>query len=379
MALLIDWGWVPACHCDTTLDSLYKAIAEDPEGDKDTIWTPVPNPWLTEHVEDVTRRLQAILVNLQDSLSKALFGERAQDLAKADVPWRRWSDTEFAEVRFRLEHKPTADYTLDDWLMLVEWLIARYLPEGVIDTEAEYATVKAALLGKLQATMEHQATITPQVAAMVDLVPTWFRAVPPRVLRPVEVSILRIAKARTMDSLERVAADTKAKMKSIVIEHVQAQLLGQAQGTTQALQQRLFDEFGQINRDMRRIAVTEVGECVNQGVVAATPHGSKLRRLEAYRGACEFCRSINGRVFTVVDPAAPDKDGANEVWLGKSNVGRSASPRRRVGNALMERAPNELWWPAAGLQHPHCFVSPAVPVYTSVGWRPIAAVTRLAW
>ncbi len=354
MTMLIDIGWVPACHCDAALDTLYKAITEDPEGDDASIWAPVPNPWLMAHVEEVTARFQAILSELQDHLSQALFGDRAEDLQKADVPWRRWSDTEFAEVRFRLEAKPTSSYTLDDWLMLVEWLIARYLPDGVIQGEAEYLTVKAALLGKMQATMGAQVAATPLLNAMVKLVPTRFRAVAERVLRPIEMSILRVAKARAADHIERVAASTKARMKDIVIEHVQAQLLGQGPGQATALRQRLFDEFGQLNRDFRRIAVTEAGEVVNQGVVAAFTAGASLMRREAYRGACEFCRSIDGKVFKVVDAAAPDKDGANEVWLGKSNVGRSAAPRRRVGNQLMERTPNELWWPAAGLQHPHC-------------------------
>ena len=354
MTLLIDVGWVPACHCDSTFEHLYKSLTENPAGDDATIWAPVPNPWLEEHVEEVTKRFQAILTALQDELAKALFGLEMPELSKSDVPWRRWSDTEFAEVRFQLERKPPADYTLDDWLMLVEWLIARYLPDGVINSEAEYLTVKAAILGKLQATMPEQPRRSPLLDRIVELVPTRFRAVANRVLRPLEWAILKVAHARAADSIERVAASTKAKMKTIVIEHVQAMILGQGPGTAQALEQRLFDEFGQINRDFRRIAVTETGEAVNQGVIAALPYGSKVRRVEAYRGACEFCRSINGKVFTVVDPAAPDKDGATQVWVGKNNAGRSAAPRRRIGDTLMERTPNELWWPAAGLQHPHC-------------------------
>ena len=352
--LLIDVGWLPACHCDTALETIYKAISENPDGEDATIWAPLANPWVRSHVEAVTVRLQAILSNLQSALSRALFGHAAEELKKADVPWQRWSDSEMAEVRFRLEQKPTADYTLEDWLQLVEWLIARYLPEGTIESEAEYLTVKSALLGKMQATMDAQSHLSPRLEDLVAFVPTQFRAVPARVLRPLEMSILRVAKARAADDIENVAADTRHRMKQICIEHVQASILGQSQGTAQALEQRLFDEFGQLNRDFRKIAVTEIGETVNQGVVAAAAIGSSLKRIEAYRGACEFCKSINGKVFKVVAPDAPNKNGATEVWVGKTNVGRSASPRRRVGNALQERTPDELWWPAAGLQHPHC-------------------------
>ena len=40
--------------------------------------------------------------------------------------------------------------------------------------------------------------------------------------------------------------------------------------------------------------------------------------------------------------------------MGKSNLGRSASPRKRVGGALVERLPAERWWIPAGPVHPNC-------------------------
>ncbi len=59
-------------------------------------------------------------------------------------------------------------------------------------------------------------------------------------------------------------------------------------------------------------------------------------------------------MFKVVSPAKEDKDGWSEVWVGKTNAGRSAAPRKRVGDELVERTESELWWPAAGTQHPNC-------------------------
>ena len=55
-----------------------------------------------------------------------------------------------------------------------------------------------------------------------------------------------------------------------------------------------------------------------------------------------------------MDPAKERKDWDNEIWVGKSNVGRSASPRKRVGDAFVEREPEEMWTIPAGLAHPHC-------------------------
>lgn len=272
------------------------------------------------------------------------------------MPWERWSPTRFAEVRLRLESIKPADYTLDDWHLVVDWLLQRYLGPDTIKLESEHITVRSALLGRIQANMSSaKPSNTPEHQAdRWEFLPTNFGAIPDKVLTPVETSILRVAQARVADNIVGVTETTRHKMKSIIMEHVQAQILGQKEGTSSALAIRLFDNFGHLNLDFRRIAIDEMGEAVNQGFIASRPIGSKVKRQEAYQGACEFCRSINGRIFTVVDPAAPEKNGETEVWLGKTNIGRSASPRMRVGNTLVERPAARRWWPAAGLQHSGC-------------------------
>lgn len=360
--LLLDLGPVPAQHCDDCLEELFKALSQQPPGAGErAIWAPHENPLIRAHVEDVTRRLSAILERLQDAFARALTGEPIGRLQKADPPWLRWSQAEFEAARMRLEEVPPSAYTLDDWLLLVDYLVQRYLPDGVIQTEAEYLVVRAGLAGRVQAAMQdaearrrHGLDGEAALASAAALLPTGFSAVPPRVLTPVELAILEVARARAAENISDVARATRHAMKRIVIDHVQAQVLGQREGTAQAMRQRLFDAFGVLNRDFRRIAVTEAGEACNSGFIAAQAPGTRVRRVEAYKGACDWCRSINGKVFRVVDPADPKKDGERDVWLGKTNVGRSASPRKRVGDALVEREPQERWWVAAGVQHPHC-------------------------
>jgi hypothetical protein len=200
------------------------------------------------------------------------------------------------------------------------------------------------------------------VARLSEYVPTEFGKLPDKILTPVERQILRVSRARAAENISNVTESARHRMKTIVIEHVQAQVLGMKQGQYTALRTRLFDEFGQLNRDFRRIAVTEAGECCNTGFIAAQRPGSRVKRLEAYRGACPFCKSINGKVLEVVEPTAPQKNGDDQVWVGKSNIGRSASPRMRQGGGLVERPDNERWWIAAGVQHPHCRGS----------WAPVA-------
>ncbi len=356
--VLLDLGAVPACHCDDALDHLHKAIAEDPHGEPESIWRPHENPWLTEHVEDWTSRMQALLVAIQDTLARALTGQPLGELAKAE-PWMRWDAEAFAATRTYLEGKLPASYSLDDWMMLVDFLIQRYLPEGVIQSEAEYLTVRAALAGKVAANMEAQAELraklTPKlIPALVKMLPTRFAHIAERVLTPMETAVLRCAHSRAAVNISAVADRTRSRMKGVILEHVQAMVLGQKEGTTEYLRTRLFDEFGVLNRDMRRIAISEAGECQSQGFIAAQPAGQKLKRMEAYNGACPWCRDINGAVVAVVDPAEPNKDGMTEIWLGKTNIGRSVAPRKRIGGELVPREPHEMWWIAAGIQHPHC-------------------------
>lgn len=352
MNLLDD---VPDCHCESTFDHLFKALAEDPAGDARSIWAPHENPFLTAHVEDVSRRLSAILERIMDALSVILQGEPIGRLGKSDAPWLRWEPTDLAAVRELLESKPPSSYTLEDWMLVADYLIQRYLPPGVISTEAEYLTVRAALLGKIEASYNSPSPPPVDVmAAWATLTPTAFAHVPPRLLTPREMSVLQITKERAALHVGNLTESIRSKMKAIILEHVQAQILGQREGTNKILATRLFDEFGILNRDMRRIAVTEAGDACLQGYIAARPFGSWVIRREAYKNACGFCRSIDGQRFQVVDPAAPEKDGATQVWVGKTNVGRSASPRMREGGRLVDRAPAEMWWPAAGVQHPHC-------------------------
>lgn len=355
-ALLLDVGGVPASHCDDCIEGLFKALAVDPHGDAErSMWAPHPNPWLTAHVEEVTRRFQRVLEALQDAFSRAMTGEPIGTLAKAE-PFERWDAMRFEEARHHLEGIEPAHYSLDDWMMLVDWLIQRYLPDGVIASTAEYLTLRAQLAGKVAAEMERRGDRRSEVdlSSLAELVPHEFGALPERALSPVETAILRISKARAALHVSDITEAARSKMKGLIVEHTQALILGHKEGTPERLRQRLFDTFGVLNRDFRRIAITETGEACNAGFVASMKPGSRVRRVEAYRGACDFCRGLHGRVFTVVAPDHEPKDGEREVWVGKTNVGRSASPRKRVGGELVEREPHELWWCAAGAQHPHC-------------------------
>lgn len=117
------------------------------------------------------------------------------------------------------------------------------------------------------------------------------------------------------------------------------------------LKSKLFETFGEMNRDWRMIAETEIGNAQNNGQIIAemerTPEGKYtfMRGVSASE-ACPWCRNEVDGVIVVALPMPPisgdsvEVDGKSytAIWPGKSNVGRN---RRN-------------WWVASGAQHPHC-------------------------
>jgi hypothetical protein len=131
--LLFDLEPLTCCQTDHVLDGLYKALGEQPDAD---IWQPHHDPWQRDHVEAVTQRGLARLSAICTALTYAIADASGNDLHKADSLWQRWSREDFDRVRLYLDAKPRADFTLDDWMLYVDWLVQEYLPEGVIATEA---------------------------------------------------------------------------------------------------------------------------------------------------------------------------------------------------------------------------------------------------
>lgn len=351
MPMLIDIADIPDECCTDALEEMAKAVRY---GEVSHLWDKVPNRWASPLVEAVSARLAAIIQQMQAVLAGILSGH-PEMLMKAEVPWLRFSEAHFEIVRRRLASMNPASMTISDYELLIEWLINRYLPAGVIDTEAQFLAVRSALMGKIESNLSVDRRITdPMIDRIVDLLPTDFAHVPARVLTPLETSMMDYGRAHAAEAIRGVASQTRHRMAAVIMQYVRAAILGQHEGTTKHLQTALFDQFSGTQRDMRRIAITEVGEIHNQAYVMSRPVGSRVRRQEAYQGACDFCLSINGMEFEVVAPDAAQKDGATQIWPGKTNQGRSASPLKREGDKLVDRGDEERWWAASGLMHPNC-------------------------
>ncbi len=346
-----------SCGCtDHVLDSMYKALSDPP--DSDLLWKPHHSPYLRKTVETVTLAGQRVLNNIQHGLLKRLAGdvESSGDVLLKANSWDRWNQKKFNVVKKLLENKSLDGYTIDDWMLLVDWLIQKYLPTDVIQKESEYLAVRSSLAGKLQVNIDK----TDKKKYKNSLIENLVLSLPHKIneisftLNARENAVITFAHARATELISGLGDRTRHRIKQIILEYEYLNIAHDPLSTVQHLQNHLLDEFGALNRDWRRIALTETVRNANEGFIAGLAEGTRVRRIEVYEGACDFCRKINGMEFTVVSASKKNKNGETEVWVGKTNQYRASSPRKRQGGELVERSPAEMWWPAAGAQHPNC-------------------------
>lgn len=364
MGLFVDIEALSARQTEMALGFIYKAIGDG--HDDEDLWLEHPNPAIRRLVELFTQRGLMRMDTFRTELVAWLEGKRhthgGTTMPRPPGAMERWTPEQVGLVKLYLETLPTDQWTLDDYQMVVDFLVQRYMSPDDMRSEAEWLATRSTLMGKVQA--NYAALTAPQADTVMAALPLTVAGAR-SLFSPDRITsfMLNFATNRAAESVRMVSEDLRHRMRGVVARHVEQGVLRIPGVPGQSLQTELLDQFGILNRDWRRIAVTEATEAAGQGYIAAMPDGAKVQRVEQYRGRCAFCARIDGKVFEVVDPSDPDKDGETQVWVGKTNVGRSAAPRKRMGDILVDREPHERWWPAAGVQHPHCRGS----------WLPMAA------
>lgn len=343
MTALIDLADLPPACCNHGLETLFKSLAEQPE--EALIWLPHPNPWLADLCEATTAEGQARLLATQDALLAAMgIAAGPPLLAKADT--QGWTAARIGATVAQLS-KPLADYAPGDWQALVDLILAtRLAPDGLV-ASADVMLWRAHLAGQLDALHQAQPALAPHETLLQLILRARPTPTPPN---PWLAHAWQWAKARVGILIQQVSDNLRARLAGTIIGHIERH------GTAQRglLEQTLRDTFGAANRDWRRIAITEAGEAATRAYVNAQATGTQMERLEAYEGACPFCKRINGLKVTWSDTPLDESFGWTHIWPGKSNEGRSASPRKRTADGLVERTESELWWPTEGLIHPSC-------------------------
>lgn len=354
MALFVDLLPLSQRVTNDALEYIYKAAGDS--HDEDGIWKPHESPLLKRLIELFTQRGLDRLSSIKKEIEGWALGQRhVPTLAPVPQPpglMHRWTATEMGAVRLYLESVPPAQWTIEDHMLAVDMIVQHYMPADMLHSEAEWLATRASLMGKVQANMDKAPTPKQADAILAAMPSTAAGAAQQFTLTPAQKSMLEFSAARTAENVRALTDDVRHRMRSTVMQHLELQATQGPKGSD--LRTKLLDQFGTLNRDWRRIAVTEAGEAQLQGLVASLPVGTRVRRIERYTNACAFCRAIDGKEATVVPADKANKDGNSEIWVGKNNVGRSASPRKRVGDTLVPRDPSEMWHLPAGLAHPHC-------------------------
>lgn len=349
--IFIDVSRLGVRATDEALEYIYKSNHDHDGG----IWHPHESPLLRRMIELFTKRGLDRLEHVRAQILAWEAGEhhKPSSVQPVGAPpmMERWTPDELSLVRIYLEALPPAQWTIDDHMMGVEYVVQRYLPADELRSEADWLAAKSGMMGKVQANMAAKATTVQADVLLAALPSTVAAATTQFSLSGAFKRVLEYGKARAAENVRAITESVRHQLRSTIVQHLYDQEVGQSSST---LQTKLFDKFATLNRDWRRIAVTEAGECQLQGLVASTKPGSKLKRVEQYANACAFCRKIDGVVATVVSPDADNKDPDTQIWVGKTNIGRSASPRKRVGDTLVARTADEMWWLPAGTAHPHC-------------------------
>lgn len=335
-------------HCD----DLLKAARGG-----DDIWRPHESPFVRELIEKWTSHGMEKFGGMHSELLKWIAGVfYHQTGAPVQKPGQfiRWNPGELKAARFYLESLDPAAYTLDDWMMTVDYLMQKYLPQDVVIDEAKWQVAKAHMMGRIEASV---ASISVAAAnKLLDAVPASADAIAHQFgMTRAQSAALRFGQEKCCQYVTSVTEGLRRQMKLAIIGWQEARFLGVPSATAKrSLEGTLLDNFATANRDWRRIAITEGADNSLNGMIAALPPGTVVKRVEQYHGACPFCQSIDGREFTVVSPDQKDKDGDTHVWVGKTNVDRSSSPKKQTLNGLVPRTKDELWWVPAGPAHPHC-------------------------
>lgn len=346
---------VPDRHADSVLYHVCKAEADDQTG----MWDPHPNPYIRRIVELFTQRGLDRIAGVSGELNKWVGGEMFR--AAHDRPLRpmgmleRWSETELGLVRLYLQSLPVERFAFDDWALLVDYLVQRYLPIDDLVVESAWLATRSALLGRMAAARAGGGLSQEQADTALAALPASAGAAAEQWgASGVQSAIMAYGEAHCAESVVALTDGMRHALHRSVTDFARDEMLTGAGAARQSLQSRLIDNFGTWNRDWRRIAVTESGESANQGLISSLAPGRKVKRVEKYHGACSFCRAIDGRVLEIVAADASDKNWESQVWVGKTNIGRAASARKRSGSGLIAREPNERWIVPAGVVHPNC-------------------------
>lgn len=306
-------------------------------------------PWL-KNCADLFNALGLELpepAEVKKSFGADYFEAQETELVKA---WKKRPNIQDLIEAGKAKRKKFLQY-IDDgkaWtkkqLQQIDKLLQQNLPKYA--QVAESLAVRATFINKLRSKMDTENIET--MGVLLDRVPETIKAsrrktavakkgkkvIEVAPLTPIEVEGVKIAEQRTADKITEVQDKHRHQIRQIVMQ------AKRERWTVQQLASKLFDVFGDQNRDWRRVAITELAMVGNDAYLAGCAEGESVY-VPTLVGACKHCVGmLEGKSFTVLSkpPAQLNYDlEMNYVWAGKSNYGRTVS----------------TWIPCVPL-HPNC-------------------------
>ena len=218
------------------------------------------------------------------------------------------------------------------WSSLVDGFVKALLPAHTAEDAARVWALQSSLLTTIEARVK--AITTPGAWDQ------YFHTMP-----PAQQSITDWTALRGAQFVTKMTTAARQKTLDILVE---ARLAGAG---PRYVETHLREALGALNRDWRRIAITETAMAISNGQLASVADSGEWEAVwVAGPRACPHCRKMFGRVFTVVPKMLPGMDHEKFIAPGANNVGRSPHLFRRDGT---KRTPAELYIPCIPL-HPSC-------------------------
>lgn len=346
--MIVDCTHIPTGPLNRTLDELCKSVEEA------GLLQPHPTSRLLAAMEqatteDVQVRVDGILVL---ALRAFGLGGHTRELVKA-------APDDLGPKCRKLERKLTevepGTLSLETYLDVIDCWLWRYLPPALAAQQAQRRAVQQYLVGLSRYAADvHEAAVAVALVATLPTTRTQARDRFP--LTTFDEARIRIAEASAGRNIQSITARTRTAIQDVLINAERRRVAtGQEAYDPRPLEQQLRDTFADLNRDWRRIAVTETATHASEAYLSRFAPGAKVRWL-AHPGACRYCESQHGKVFTVVAPDKAHKDPETEVWVGKQaeNIGRAIAKRKRLENGeVVARTADELVIPAIP-SHANC-------------------------
>lgn len=344
--MLLDCTHIPHGPLNETLEVLCKSVEEK------GLMHPHPTDRLMDAMEAFSTEVVLWRSNAIQAEANRALGVYPELLKKA-APGDMGPKCRNIERQLLTEEPGTLPMEL--YLQALDCWLWRYLPPAQSAHEASRMAIKQYLAGLSR----HSATPKTPGEAMevVYALPASLESARGRFpLTRFDQERIAVAEASAGRHVQAITARTRAALQDVIIGAERRRIAEGGKAYAVApIEQQLRDKFGELNRDWRRIAVSETAINASEAYLSRLPLGSKVKWL-SHPGACRYCESQSGKIFTVVISSKSNKNPETEVWVGKQaeNTGRSISKRKRIETGeLVDREPDELVVPAIPA-HPIC-------------------------